>query len=195
MDEQREEEMEEPEEAQGAGSVQGLDDDDEERRDRIAHTDKDMERWSKDPTLTQALFELVEQHQLQVRASSLRVCMVWLLVGDEEVFAEGATREEASVKAMSLVLERLRKQAKDGGLEETDEEKEEGHEVREETLREQGEESVSVEENSCPGPSAAFGSEEETTIDSVMRSFGRIFVNLFSKEQTVCEEEKENTDP
>ncbi|KAK7910358.1 hypothetical protein WMY93_015042 [Mugilogobius chulae] len=154
-----------------------------------------MKRWSQNPTLTQTLFELAEQDDLQVRASSISVFMVWLQVGNEEVVAQGATRKEASVKAMSLALERLKKQSKGAVLEETDK-NEAGKQLQEETVREQGEEklpeekqarSVSEEENSCPGPSADFGSEEETSADSVMRSFARIFVNLFYKEHTVCD--------
>ncbi|KAK7895547.1 hypothetical protein WMY93_020872 [Mugilogobius chulae] len=50
---------------------------------------------------------------------------------------------------------------------------------------------VSGEENGFPGPSAAFESEEETLINSVKRSLDRIFLNLFSEEQTVCVEEEE----
>ncbi|KAK7895203.1 hypothetical protein WMY93_020528 [Mugilogobius chulae] len=92
--------------------------------------------------------------------------MVWLQVGDEEVVAQGATREEASVNAMTLALQKLEKQSKGGYW-------------KRQTRR------------NCPGPSADFGSEEETSADSVMRSFGRIFLNLFSKEQTVHEREEE----
>ncbi|KAK7895432.1 hypothetical protein WMY93_020757 [Mugilogobius chulae] len=50
---------------------------------------------------------------------------------------------------------------------------------------------VSGEENGCPGPSAAFVSEEETLINSVKRTLDRIFLNLFSEEETVCVEEEE----
>ncbi|KAK7896583.1 hypothetical protein WMY93_021908 [Mugilogobius chulae] len=109
MKEDTEVEMEMPEENE-AGSVVILED--ERSSDRIVRTEEGMTRWSQNASLSQALFELAEKENIQVKATSVSVCMVWILVGDEEVIAEGATREEASVKAISLALEGLKKQTR-----------------------------------------------------------------------------------
>ncbi|KAK7919224.1 hypothetical protein WMY93_010508 [Mugilogobius chulae] len=163
--------------------------------DRIVRTEEGLTRWSQNAPLSQALFGLAEQDTLQMRAASVSLWMVWLLVGDTEVVAQGPTREEASVKAMSLALEVLRKQQK---LEERDEGKEVEKEREEpiessaeekafqeqelgteQTLEEEGQEQrldmSDVEEKSAPEPSAVHETKEK---------------GWLSKDKNVCEGEE-----
>ncbi|KAK7885911.1 hypothetical protein WMY93_025532 [Mugilogobius chulae] len=119
-------------EEQEAGSAVVLEN--ERSSDRLVRTEEGMRRWSNNASLSQALFELAERDNLQV--------------GDEEVVAQGDTREEASAKAMSLALEKLKKQTRvkpEQELEERDEEKEVGKEV-EEPLEDRAEEETFKEQ-------------------------------------------------
>ncbi|KAK7939456.1 hypothetical protein WMY93_002782 [Mugilogobius chulae] len=120
---------------------------DKESSDRIVRTEEGLARWSQNASLSQALFELAQQENLQVKATYIPVCMVFLLVGDEEIITEGATREEASMKALSLALEGLKKQT---GT------------IPEPVLESgPGSSTVAYEEESVSGPSSALDLEEE----------------------------------
>ncbi|KAK7885903.1 hypothetical protein WMY93_025524 [Mugilogobius chulae] len=181
-------------EEQEAGSAVVLEN--ERSSDRLVRTEEGMRRWSNNASLSQALFELAERDNLQVRAASTSVCVVWLQVGDEEVVAQGDTREEASAKAMSLALEKLKKQTRvkpEQELEERDEEKEVGKEV-EEPLEDRAEEETFKEQEVTEEMLPEDGEEQSLNVSdgeegSVVRSSGKIVLNLFSKEQAEREEQ------
>ncbi|KAK7939457.1 hypothetical protein WMY93_002783 [Mugilogobius chulae] len=103
QEEGQEQQPTDPEEKE-AVSVEVLSD--KEISDRIVWTEEGLARWSQNASLSQALFELAQQKNLQVKATSVSV--VCITVGNEKVSADGATREEASVKALSLTLEGLK---------------------------------------------------------------------------------------
>ncbi|KAK7938731.1 hypothetical protein WMY93_002057 [Mugilogobius chulae] len=134
-------------------------------------------------------FGQAERDDQQVIAASVSMWIVWLNIGEEEVVAHASTREEATVKAMNLALERLQQQTRQE-LEETDEGREVENETgsreeeKEQDVRTEGQEQtldVSDEEETVPGPSAAVEPEGE---EFSWSRFENIILSWLSEEQT-----------